>query len=61
MPRTTAERQAAFKARLKEAGLVRVEVFVPPERRDEIKRIAANMSTKSDAAHPAKGGRRQGE
>jgi len=47
MPQTTAERQAAFKARLKEAGLVRVEVFVPPERKEEIKRIAAELATPS--------------
>ncbi len=42
-PKDDAARQAAHRARIKDAGIKRVEVKVPAHRADEIRAIAAKM------------------
>lgn len=38
--KTSAQRQKEHKARMKEAGLVRLELWVHPRDADEVKRVA---------------------
>lgn len=41
--RTLAERQARYRAKMADAGLKRVTVFVPPERENDIKSLAERI------------------
>jgi hypothetical protein len=48
--RTNAERQAALRQREKDAGLVRVLVTIPEDRRDELRRIVESWRTNANVA-----------
>lgn len=48
MPKSNPEKQCDYYARMKDRGYVKVCVYVPPDRRDEITRIAAEMRTEME-------------
>jgi hypothetical protein len=44
-PKSNSERQAAFKKKRLEAGLVRVEIYATPEHKIKILEFAASLKT----------------
>jgi hypothetical protein len=54
MAQSTADRQRAFKAAMKEAGFVRLEAYVTKEQRDKFRQIGGDewLRKKIEAAKP---------